>query len=258
MSWLWYWPAGGWDFDKWKSAQKWRPIRSEQSGRAELLPLDDFKSQADKWRGVSNEILGTLTDQPPKKPEWEMLGDEFEHHGRASYSLQRLRYRLTADEWGYAWLLLPRAIAMPRGAVIALHQTHPHGKSEPVGFEKVPDHSEGMDYGAELAAAGFAVLAPDAIGFGERQAGHANAKYHSADEFFALHPQASVMGKMAFDVSRACDLLGALPQTSNLKIGCVGHSHGGYGTLFAMLAEPRIAAGVISCGASLLRKDPSP
>src|SRR2546430_11897342 len=66
MSWLWYWPAGGCDFDKWKSAQKWKPIRSEQSGRAELLPLDDFKSQADKWRGISKEILGTLTDQPPK------------------------------------------------------------------------------------------------------------------------------------------------------------------------------------------------
>jgi dienelactone hydrolase len=258
MSWLWYWPAGGWDFDKWKSAQKWQPIRSEQSGRADLLPLDGFRSQADKWRGVSNEILGTLTDEPPKKMQWEMLGDELEHHGGGWFSLQRLRYRLTADEWGYAWLLLPRAIARPRGAVIALHQTHPHGKSEPVGFEKIPERGEGMDYAAELAAAGFAVLTPDTIGFGERQSGHSNSKYHSADEFFAAHPEGSVMGKMAYDTCRACDILRALPQTSDLKIGCLGHSHGAYGTLFAMLADQRIEAGVISCGVSLLRKDPTP
>jgi dienelactone hydrolase len=258
MSYLWYWPAGGWDFEKWKSAQTWRAIHSEQSGRADLVPLVDFKSSAEKWRGVSNQILGTLNDRPPKAAQWEPLGDEFENHAGGWYSLQRLRYRLTVDEWGYAWLLLPRNIARPRGAVIALHQTHPHGKSEPVGFEKTPDHSEGMDYAAELAVAGFAVLAPDAIAFGERQAAHANAKYHSADEFFALHPQGSVMAKMAFDTSRACDLLHALPQTSGMKIGCLGHSHGGYGTLFAMLAEPRIESGVISCGASLLRKDPSP
>jgi dienelactone hydrolase len=49
-----------------------------------------------------------------------------------------------------------------------------------------------------------------------------------------------------------------LPQVDARRIGCVGHSHGAYGTLFAMLAEPRIAAGVLSCGLNLLRRDPSP
>ena len=66
------------------------------------------------------------------------------------------------------------------------------------------------------------------------------------------------MGKMAFDTSRACDLLQKLPEMNVKKIGCVGHSHGGYGTLFAMLVERRINAGVISCGVSLLRDDPKP
>jgi predicted esterase len=82
--------------------------------------------------------------------------------------------------------------------------------------------------------------------------------YHSADEFFAAHPKGSVMGKMGYDTSRACDLLKALPQTKDLRIGCLGHSHGAYGTLFAMLNDDRIKAGVISCGLNLLRKDPVP
>jgi dienelactone hydrolase len=114
-------------------------------------------------------------------------------------------------------------------------------------------------YAKELAERGFAVLAPDAIAFGERQAAHRNTKYRSADQFFAAQPHGSVMGKMAFDTSRAIDFLQQLPEAGGARrIGCVGHSHGAYGTLFAMVADPRIGAGVMSCGVSLLRDDPSP
>jgi hypothetical protein len=144
-------------------------------------------------------------------------------------------------------------------AVIALHQTSVHGKSEPCGLESVPEAVEnGVYYAAEMAERGLIVLAPDAIAFGERQAAHRNSKYHSADEFFAAQPHGSVMGKMGFDASRAVDFLEQFPQTKSKRIGCVGHSHGGYGTIFAMLADPRIAAGVVSCGMSHLRDDPGP
>ncbi len=49
-----------------------------------------------------------------------------------------------------------------------------------------------------------------------------------------------------------------LPDVDSSRIGCLGHSHGGYGTLFAMLADQRIKAGVISCGMDLLRDDSAP
>src|SRR5437868_2008698 len=112
MSFLWYWPAGGWDFDKWKQQNKWEPILSQQSGNAKLGPLMNptetlagWKKDAAYWRGISDQIRGTLTDQPPAKPEWEWLGDSFEAE---AYSFRRMRYRLTSDEWGYAWLLKPK------------------------------------------------------------------------------------------------------------------------------------------------------
>src|SRR2546429_8861436 len=63
---------------------------------------------------------------------------------------------------------------------------------------------------------------------------------------------------MAFDVRRAVDYLQTLPYVDKNAIGCIGHSHGAYGTLFAMLYEPRIKAGVISCGFTALRSDPKP
>jgi dienelactone hydrolase len=257
MSFLWYWPDGGWNFDKWKSAQTWKPISSEQSGKAEPIALVDFAKQKDHWQQISDQILGELADKPPTQMRFEMLGEELLRPGERAYSMQRIRYSLTDVEWGYAWLMQPKDRQV-KGAMIALHQTHCAGKSEAVGFEKVPDKFEGMNVAAELADEGFIVLAPDAIAFGERQSGHPNALYHSADEFFAAQPNGSVMGKMGFDTNRACDLLKMLPQTKDLRIGCLGHSHGAYGTLFAMVNDERIEAGVISCGMNLLRKDPSP
>jgi len=42
------------------------------------------------------------------------------------------------------------------------------------------------------------------------------------------------------------------------RIGIIGHSHGAYGTLFAMIGDERLKAGVISCGFTTLRTDPTP
>jgi dienelactone hydrolase len=267
VSFLWYWPSGtssGWDFDAWKSKHDWTPIDSDQSGKKEPLPLvspdmtrEQWQRDAiPKWKKISEQVLGSLSDGPPTNFRAEALGAEYRTR---RYAMQRYRYSLTDEEWGYAWLLTPQERKFPNAAVIALHQTACSGKNEPVGIDMTPDERAGVYYAHEMAERGWVVFAPDAIAFGERQSGHRNTKYHSADEFFTAQPHGSVMGKMAFDTSRACDFLTQkLPELNVKKIGCVGHSHGGYGTLFAMLADPRIAAGVISCGLSLLRDDPTP
>jgi dienelactone hydrolase len=262
MSYLWYWPAGGWNFEKWKAAHDWSPITSEQSGKAEPLPLvtdattpAQWQRDAMGWRKISEQILGTVSEGPPTKFRSEALGPKFSSE---KYSLQRYRYTLTDEEWGFGWLMVPTQRRIRDAAVLALHQTVVLGKDEPVGLDIVPEADPGVYYGKELAERGFVVFAPDAIAFGERQSDHRNAKYRNADQFFADQPHASVMGKMAFDTSRAVDFLLQLPDLNIKRVGCVGHSHGAYGTLFAMVADPRISAGVMSCGVSLLRDDPSP
>src|SRR5579884_2188147 len=257
MSYLWYWPAGGWDFQAWKADHAWEPITSPQSGRWDLQPpasrettLEAWLAAREDWLQVVRELLGVVTDTPPESPRWEIL----EEYAERGYDRCRVRYALTDSEWGYAWLLTPRPANGPRPAVIALHQTVPQGKDEPVGLEGDPQ----LAYGKELAERGFVVLAPDAIAFGERLGRHPHAYYRSAEAFFQAHPQGSVMAKMIFDVQRAVGYLQALPEVDGAKIGCIGHSHGAYGTLFAMLFEPRLRAGVLSCGFTTLRTDPTP
>jgi len=53
MSYLWYWPAGGWNFDNWKSHQTWRPIKTEQSGKKELI-----LGKHHDWEIATAELLG--------------------------------------------------------------------------------------------------------------------------------------------------------------------------------------------------------
>lgn len=258
MSYLWYWPSGGWNFDTWKAAHPWQLSSSKKSGLRDLEPvlgrsanLEDWKQERMRLLALVHELLGEVTDTPPHSPLPEMLSVQ----KIGSVTAQRLRYRLTDSEWGYAWLLIPHnrgKKSLP--VVIALHQTVPQGKDEPVGLNGDPK----LAYGKELAEAGFAVFAPDAIGFGERAKDDPKALYRSADQFFAAHPKGSVMGKMAWDIQRAVDTLQTIPGIDASRIGCIGHSHGGYGTLFAMLFEDRINAGVISCGITAFRTDPNP
>jgi dienelactone hydrolase len=264
MSFLWYWPHGGWDVDRWKKAHPWEPVRSEQSDHKELLPVnpdltrEQWDAQRPRWKSISDAILGTLTDKPPTKMRHEFLTDTLERRGEIPVTMRRLRFTLTDNEWGYAWLLTPRDDRKTRPAVIALHQTAMQGKNEPAGIEGQPGYPSGMDYGLNVARQGFIVLCPDAIAFGERAAEHGNAMYRSADQFFAAHPDGSVMGKMVFDVSRAIDLLQTMEDVDKDRIGIIGHSHGAYGTLFAMINDERLKAGVISCGFTTLRTDPTP
>jgi dienelactone hydrolase len=265
MSFLWYWPKGGWDVDRWKKAHPWTPVHSEQSEHKELFPLaadltrERWEPLRSRWAGISEQLLGRLNDKPPASMQHEFLIDPLTRAGRPPIVMRRLRYTLTNQEWGYAWLLTPEQANPGKcPAVIALHQTAIQGKDEPAGLEGAPGYPSGMDYGLSLAREGFTVLAPDAIGFGERAAEHSNAFYRSSDQFFAAQPDGSVMGKMVFDVSRAVDLLQRLPNVDPDRIGCIGHSHGGYGTLFAMIGEPRLKAAAVSCGFTTLRSDPSP
>jgi dienelactone hydrolase len=208
------------------------------------------------WRQRRAELLRVLketlgdSDAPPCGPHWETV----EVHAEQGLELRRVRYRLAPDEWGYAWLALPRAASLPAPCVIVLHQTAPQGKDEPMGLSG----EAALAYGRNVAERGFAVLAPDALGFGERAKGLATARYHSPDEFFRDHPDGSVMGRMCYDLSRTVDVLECMPEIDATRIGCIGHSHGGYGTLFGMALEPRIAAGVSSCGFTGLRDDPTP
>src|SRR6266536_2574763 len=60
---------------------------------------------------------------------------------------------------------------------------------------------------------------------------------------------------MVWDWSRALDYLETLDFIDSSRVGCIGHSHGGITTLFAMAFDERIKVGASNCGFDTFRID---
>ncbi len=266
------WP--GHDWDAWRQVKTWTRSHTTtpQSGRKELVPLlgpgpdvpggittiAEWEGRAREYAGVISNVLGTMnaaatqpsSESAGKHPQVQSLGEEvLDDHIR-----RHIRIRTEVDDWIPAYLLIPKQPAEPRmPAMICLHQTVAQGKDEPCGIKGDPE----LAFALQLVRRGFICLAPDAIGFGERiPAGQ--QPYHDSMAFYRRHPAWSFMGKMNWDVSRVVDYLRTLPEVDPLQIGCIGHSHGAYGSLFAAAFEPRISLVIASCGFTTFRTDPQP
>jgi dienelactone hydrolase len=258
------WPGHEWA--RWKEVTTWKRIDlpTGQEGRKDLMPLLGGQTEAAKpinsiagWESRRAElaeaitaILGASETMQIPDVEVKVLGEE----QLADHTRRHLRIRSETEDWIPAYLLLPRP--MPEGklpAMLCLHQTVAWGKREPCGVEGDRE----LAFALELVRRGYVCLAPDAIGFGERiPAG--TQPYHDSIEFYRRHPQWSFMGKMNWDVARAIDYLETLPFVDPQRMGCIGHSHGAYGSLFAAAFEPRLSAVIASCGFTTFRSDPSP
>lgn len=247
-----------WSWDRWlKIAKASRPrIVTEQTGKAELTDLlsrsrekiatpEQWKSQRTALKGVIEVFLGA----PPKsKPPAQ--AKVIEETSRGNHTVRRLAFQSEEGEFVPALLLVPRNIAGRAPVVICPHQTTQEAKREPAGLAGNPQ----LHTALHLVERGYVTFTYDAVCFGERH-DRATGHYGEAIPFYRKHPRWSVMGKMIWDLSRAIDYLQTLDFVDPARIGCIGHSHGGYSTLAAMAFDERIAAGVSNCGFDTFRID---
>jgi dienelactone hydrolase len=196
-------------------------------------------------------VLAILGAPPASKPplDAKVLGES----AQAGYTRRKLVYQAEPGEFVPAFLLVPGKAAGGLPAVICPHQTVQEGKDEPAGLAGNPR----LHMALELVKRGYVTFTYDAACFGERhnpESGH----YGEAIPFYRKHPRWSMMGKMAWDLSRAVDYLETLDFVDPKRIASIGHSHGGYTTLFAAALDERIRAAVSSCGFDTLRYDGNP
>jgi dienelactone hydrolase len=247
-----------WSWERWRAITRAsRPtIVTEQTGKAELTDIlirsgekitttEQWKLQREALKGVLEVFLG----KPPKtKPVAEAriieetIGD--------NHTIRRLLYQTEPREFVPALLLIPRNTSGRAPVVICPHQTTQAGKREPSGLVGNPQ----LHTALHLVKRGYVTFTYDALCFGERH-DSATGHYGDAIPFYRKHPHWSVMGKMMWDFSRAIDYLQSLDFVDSTRIGSIGHSHGGYSTLFAMAFDDRIVAGVSNCGFDTFRID---
>lgn len=217
-----------------------------------LLRLSGHEiNRAHEWKTKREEILGRVlpvlgspsTGSVPLEPEI------LEERSSKQFVRRKVRYQVQPGDAVTAYLMIPRGSHGPSKrypAVLCLHQTIAAGKREPAGLAG----KSTLHYALHLTNLGFVTLAPDSVTAGERVPKRPGLRDFDTTEFYEQHPEWSAVGKMIWDNRSAVDYLCGLDFVDPARIGCIGHSHGGFGAFSSMAFDTRLAAGACSCGFS--------
>jgi dienelactone hydrolase len=245
-----------WTWEQWrKLTGEGRPaISSEQVGRGELIELADRSSALppQAWQARQSalrKIVDAFVGTPP--PSKAALNAKVVDEVREGSIVRRtVEYDVEPGERISAYVLLPSNPSGRLPAVMCPHQTIQAGKKEPAGLAG----NRELHVALRLAERGYVTLTYDALCFGDRH-DPASGHYGDAIPFYQRRREWSLLGKMVWDLSRGIDYLHTVDVVDANRIGSIGHSHGGYTTLWAMALDDRIRAGVSSCGYDTYRLD---
>lgn len=172
---------------------------------------------------------------------------------------EKIRYQTEPGEYVPAYLLRPER---PVGELPAMIAFHGHGGRYEVGKEGVIGNHErftrlGMNYGIELARAGYVVLCPDSVCFGERRnpSGERipDMIYERIVTMREMSNGSCMAGKNVWDNMRAIDVLEGLEYVDGGRIGGIGLSMGSGMTFYTMMWDERMKAGVAVCSMYTLK-----
>ena len=163
------------------------------------------------------------------------------------YMRELVEYAVEPGERIKAYFLVPERRNGRVPLIFAHHQHNAEfhlGKSEVVGLAGDPDQA----YAAELAQRGYAVIAPDAIAFEERNWSTPTGYAEYFELVARLVQGKTLLAKILSDVSRGIDYAVSRPEVDSTRIGFIGHSYGGRMALWSPAWDDRIAVSVSNCG----------
>jgi dienelactone hydrolase len=187
-------------------------------------------------------------DRKPAKPPLELQRHESVVVDGA-YTRRLVSYNVEADERAHAFLGIPVKLEGKAPGVVALHGTFPKGKDRAAGLVDNPDKA----YLDHLCRRGYVVIAPDHFVAGHRVPPEGP---YDTTRFHQKHPEWTSVGKFTYEHSIAVDVLQSLAEVDPKRIGALGHSLGGHGTIFLAAYDERIQAAACNCGGSFFRHNP--
>ena len=232
------------------------PVFAEQL-KAELnFPLayrdGDFRAWKRRARAKVEELLRQPEDRSPFHVE------VIDEQARDGYRQRQVLFNVTAHSRVRATMLVPAGPG-PFPAALLLHD---HGSRFDIGKEKLiePWYDEtrrasaqtwadryfsGRFLGNQLVARGYAVLAVDALGWGDRGGLVYEGQQALAANFFNLG--SSLAGLVAREDVRAAAMLATRPEIDGRRIAAVGFSMGGFRAWQVAALSDHIAATVSAC-----------
>ncbi|GIJ49223.1 hypothetical protein Val02_61090 [Virgisporangium aliadipatigenens] len=190
-------------------------------------------------RDVLREVLGAVAVPGP------LAAEVHEEVACDGYVRRRVSYDVPSGK-ASAFVCVPDALSAPAPVVFCHHQHAGQfdlGKSEVCGLRGNPDQA----YAAELARRGFLTIAPDAIGFEDRNwAGAKNIGWFELSS--RLVRGRTLLADCLQEISLAVDYATSLPEADPRRIGFIGHSYGGRAAIWAPAWDERIRVSVSNGG----------
>ncbi|WP_406150128.1 dienelactone hydrolase family protein [Streptomyces sp. NBC_01012] len=189
------------------------------------------------WRAGARAVVGESLLQPTAPGPEPFDPVTVEERDEGTYTARTVEFALSRYGRAHGSLLTPHGSG-PFPAVLVLHD---HGAEFTIGREKVvrpgPDLVaratawadrcyDGRFIGDELAARGYAVLAVDTLGWGDRGPLVHEDQQALAANLFQLGT--SPAGLAAHEDIRAAAFLASLPEVDERRVGALGFSMGAY------------------------------
>jgi hypothetical protein len=215
--------------------------------------LTDGVASLEDWRRRRRELkerfLDLIRDQyKPQKPPLDLQTHESVVVDGA-YTRRLISYNVEKDDRAHAYLGVPVSLTGKAPAIVALHGTYARGIEQAAGLVDNPDKA----YLDHLCRRGYVVIAPEHFVSGRRTPPEGP---YETGRFYTKHPQWTAVGKFTYEHSIAVDVLQSLEEVDAERIGALGHSLGGHGTIFLAAYDERIKAAACNCGASFFRHNP--
>ncbi len=205
---------------------------------ASLSSRDSLHQALTRIMALPEDTFGTSA--------YEILSEE----ETESYTLSKLSYHVRDDEYAPAYLLKPKNVVPPYPVMICL-QGHAPGMYISIGDARTERDAQliagGRDIALQAVAHGWAALAIEQRGFGEKAIAEADCNDVSLRELLKGRP---MLGQRVFDVMRGIDFIETQADLNADLIGSMGNSGGGTTSYFAAAVDERIKLAVVSCSFS--------
>lgn len=198
--------------------------------------------------------------QPPAPVDPAMTVDSVEKAD--GYEIRHISYNVDQGERLKAFLLVPdHKPGEKLPLVCCLHPTSGGGKNVMLNRYPTPAANaaeqlkrDNRANALELVKRGFVCFLPDRQGYGERavipgESDPVKNMKAAQEAFKAKYPGwHHTFGKVPTDLSRALDELLKLDFIDTANIGAIGHSLGGWDSLYLWGTDPRVKAAVVNSG----------
>ena len=228
------------------AAARWLAAAPTAPGFVAPATRQAWEIQRVEIRKDLQDLLGKLPARPAR-PAVRTLSSE----DRGDYRLEKFELDNGAGDQVPGWLLLPKGARGPSPAILYCHWhggQYDIGKDELFGTNALP-----VPPGPELARRGYAVMAIDACGFGQRNgrgpggpAERGGAAEMTASKF-NLWVGRTLWGMMIRDDLMALDYLCARPEIDPARVGVTGISMGSTRTWWILALDERPRTGVGVC-----------